>query len=384
MESKSQLVEEREKVKLMSREIYRILFLEDSPDDVELMEHELSESRVKFISKRIDSRKEFIGSVFDFRPDVILADYSLSMFNGMQAYQLLKKEKITVPFILVTGVLSEQLALECLKEGVDDFILKSSFKRLPAAIINAVKKKESEEEKKQIAAELKKSHEELRLLLERNQVSIEEERKKIARDLHDELGQVLTALKIDISLFRKKLTSGQTLSAETINEEFGGLNKTVDKIASSVKEISAGLRPDSLDALGIFEAIRNQVAEFEKRNSIKCSLFLPEEDIELSKKLSIAIFRIVQEALTNVARHSQAKFVQIYLDIKDETLFIEIMDDGIGIDDAQIKSSKSLGIIGLRERVQLLNGKFMIGKARRGGTKVSIIIPLNRNHSEND
>ncbi|GHN02220.1 hypothetical protein WSM22_37090 [Cytophagales bacterium WSM2-2] len=374
----SEMVIEMGKTRTLPRDFYRILFLEDNPDDAELMEHELHEAKVQFISKRIDKKKDFIDTVASFQPDVILADYSLSMFNGMQAFQLLKKENTYVPFILVTGVLSEKLALECLKEGVDDFILKSSFKRLPAAIVNAVKKRESEEEKRLIAAELKKSHEELRLLLNRHQISIEEERINIARDLHDELGQVLTALKIDISLLRKKLTSKE-FTSKTIDEEFAVINRTVDKIASSVKEISSGLRPDSLDDLGVWEAIRWQAKEFEKRSSIKCTLSLPDDDLALDEKLSIAVFRIVQETLTNVARHSQARMVEIYLDVRENMLFLEVLDDGVGIEDEQIRSSKSLGIIGLRERVQLLDGRFMIGKARRGGTKVFIIIPLKQN-----
>lgn len=362
-----------------STEVYLILFLEDSPDDVELMEHELTESGMQFTSRRVDNKDQFVKEVIDFRPDIILADYSLPAFNGMQAFRKLKEENLLVPFILVTGVLSEKLALDCLKEGVDDFILKSSFKRLPAAIISAMRKREMEEEKNRISNELKKSHEELRLLVNRHQISIEEERMNIARDLHDELGQVLTALKIDIAMLRKKLTSGKRLSEQIINEEFAAISKTVDKIAMSAKEISAGLRPETLDDLGILDAIQWQATEFEKRNKIACQLYLPHEHLEITKELSIALFRIVQEALTNVARHSMATLVQIYLDSRDNVLFLEILDNGKGIEDEKIKSSKSLGIIGLRERVQLLHGHFFIGKAKGGGTKVSIMIPTIKN-----
>jgi signal transduction histidine kinase len=106
---------------------------------------------------------------------------------------------------------------------------------------------------------------------------------------------------------------------------------------------------------------------------------LPHDHLELTKELSIALFRIVQEALTNVARHSMATMVQIYLDLRDNVLFLEIIDNGKGIEDEKIKSSKSLGIIGLRERVQLLHGHFFIGKAKGGGTKVSIMIPTTKN-----
>lgn len=374
----SLLVDDLNDMEFESSDIYQILFLEDNADDVELMEHELHESGMQFTSRRVDNKDKFIKEVIDFSPDIILADYSLTAFNGMEAFRKLKSENLTVPFILVTGVLSEKLALDCLKEGVDDFILKSSFKRLPAAVISAIRKKEMQEEKKRIALELKKSHEELRLLVNRHQISIEEERMNIARDLHDELGQVLTALKIDIAMLRKKLTSGKPMSEQAIQDEFASINKTIDKITTSAKEISAGLRPETLDDLGILDAIQWQATEFEKRNQITCQLFLSTDHLDITKELSIALFRIVQEALTNVARHSGATAVQIYLDSLDNVLFLEILDNGKGIEDEKIKSSKSLGIIGLRERVQLLHGNFFIGKAKGGGTKVSIMIPITK------
>jgi signal transduction histidine kinase len=359
-----------------SGDIYQILFLEDNPDDVELMEQELKEAGMQFTSHRVDNKNQFIKDAIDFQPDIVLADYSLSMFNGMQAFRMMKENGIAVPFILVTGVLSEKLALDCLKEGVDDFILKSSFKRLPSAIISAIRKKELEDEQTRMSDELKKSHEELRLLVNRHQISIEEERMNIARDLHDELGQVLTALKIDIAMLRKRLTSGKKMTEQTINDEFAAISKMVDKITMSAKAISAGLRPEALDDLGILESIQWQAAEFEKRNKINCQLYLPNDHLELTKELSIALFRIVQEGLTNVARHSLASLVQIYLDSRDNVLFLEILDNGKGIEDEKIKSSKSLGIIGLRERVMLLSGQFFIGKAKGGGTKISIMIPV--------
>jgi two-component system sensor histidine kinase UhpB len=367
---------ECEEIDLNLDEVHQILFLEDNPDDVELMEHELREAGVRFMSRRVDGKNEFVNEVKDFKPDVILADYSLPMFNGMQAFRILKEKRITVPFILVTGVLSEKLALDCINEGIDDFILKSSFKRLPTAITGAIRKKEKEEEKNRFASELKKSHEELRLLVNKHHASIEEERMNIARDLHDELGQVLTALKIDITMLRKKLMSGKEMNKQIIGNEFDSISKTVDEIAKSARQISAGLRPEALDDLGVFAAIQWLVNEFEKKNKIICHLYLPNEQIELAKKISIALFRMVQETLTNVARHSFATFVQIHIDIRDNILFLEILDNGKGIDDHKIRGSNSLGIIGLRERVQLLNGQFFIRRAKAGGTKVSIIVPL--------
>jgi signal transduction histidine kinase len=354
---------------------FRIVFLEDNPDDVELITHELNEAGLKFKSVRVDTKKEFINVVKEFSPSVILADYSLSTFNGIEAFQMLKDEKINIPFILVTGVLSEQMALQCIRDGIDDFVLKSNFKRLPQAIFNAIEKRKSEREKIRITQELKKSHNELRLLLNRHQISVEEERMIIARDLHDELGQVLTALKIDIMMLWKNISSGKITMKERIDTEFEGIVETVDKITKAVKDISSGLRPETLDELGFVEAIKIHAAEFERRSKIKCKTILPKNDVNLSKDLAIALFRIVQEALTNVARHAAASTAEIKVSSINGRIHLLITDNGKGITDSEINSSQSLGIIGLRERVRLLNGEFQIGPAEEGGTSISVIVP---------
>src|SRR5260221_13191914 len=248
---------------------YKILFLEDDPDDVEFIREELDEAKVDFISRQVETKQDFLAEIEDFHPDIVLADYSLPSFNGMKAFDLLKKMDVHIPFILVTGALSEQLALECLSQGVDDFILKSSFKRLPAAIAGAIKKKESEKEKIRMASELKKSHEELQLLLGRHQIAREEERTTIARDLHDELGQALTGLKIDISMLWKKLVSGKISSTQVVDDEFGSIMKLIDKTMQSAKRISSGLRPEILDELGVVEAIQWLGHEVQIRKKIR-------------------------------------------------------------------------------------------------------------------
>jgi signal transduction histidine kinase len=356
---------------------YRILFLEDNPDDVELMLHELNEANVKFVSSHVSKKEHILQQVYDFEPDVILVDYSFPSFNGMDAFRMIRQIKKYIPFILVTGAMSEKMALECLKEGVDDFILKSSFKRLPAAILSAIEKKETERERNRISSELKKSHNELKVLFKRQQTAREEERLSIARDMHDELGQVLTALKIDITMLGKRMVSGkQPMDNETISNEFNVIIKLVDQITQSVKRISSGLRPEILDELGILEAIRCQAQEFEQRSQIESITFLPAKELSIERDFAIAIFRIVQEALTNVARHAQATQVVIQLKIKGDNLFLEISDNGKGISREEIESSKSFGLIGLRERVSSFNGKFDIYKKQSGGTVVSAVMPL--------
>src|SRR6478609_2796121 len=303
---------------------YKIFFLEDNADDIELMQHELNEAKLSYTSAVTGKKTDFLNLILDFQPDVILADYSLSGFNGVQAFKIVRDEGLFIPFILVTGALSENLALECLKVGIDDFVLKTSFKRLPSSVVNAVEKKETEKEKNRIALELAKSHEELRLLVNHHHTSLEDERIIIARDLHDELGQVLTALKIDINMLSKKITGNKSLSPDFITTEFQLMSTRVDQITQSVRRISSGLRPETLDALGIVESIRSQTSEFEKRFKITCKTFLPGDPLNVSRDLSIAIYRIVQESLTNVARHAMASLVEIHVMQTGALLLLEI------------------------------------------------------------
>jgi two-component system, NarL family, sensor histidine kinase UhpB len=360
----------------MMEQMYKILFLEDNLDDVELMEHELRNAKINFTSTQVSRKKDILSRVQEFEPNIILVDYTLPSFNGIEAFRMIRQERKYIPFILVSGALSEQVALEFLEEGVDDFILKSSFKRLPAAVVNAVRKKEDEKERNKIGLELKKSHSELMSLIERQDRAIEDERTNIARDLHDELGQVLTALKIDVSMLKRSVLSGKPLNG--VEAEFKSITDLIDRITHSVKRISRGLRPEALEDLGIMEAIRYQVLEFGKRNNIDCDLHLPTSAPKLDNTLSITLFRIVQEALTNIMRHAQASSVQVQLEVQDEGLLLTISDDGVGISNNEIESSKSLGLIGLRERVRALKGRFSITGSPGGGTAITVMLPINK------
>jgi two-component system invasion response regulator UvrY len=139
-----------------------ILFLEDEAHDVALMKRALDKEVIKYIPKWVATKKDFLEALKNFSPDVVIADYSLPMFNGMHAFRLFKEQKMVIPFILATGSLDDQLALECMNEGVDDFILKENFNRLPTVIIRNLAIKEKERESALLLTELEKSKEELK------------------------------------------------------------------------------------------------------------------------------------------------------------------------------------------------------------------------------
>ncbi len=227
-------------------------------------------------------------------------------------------------------------------------------------------------ERKQAEEKLRRTSRLLRELATHLQSVREEERTMIAQEIHDELGQVLTALKIQISLLANKLNDDQ----EPLKQKINSLSDMIDASVESVQKISAKLRPGILDELGLIAAIEWQSEEFEKMTNVKCSLVLPKEEVTLEKDKSTAIFRIFQEALTNIARHSQASKVQISLLNYQSNIFLEIQDNGKGITQDQIKDFKSLGIHGMEERALVFGGQVYIEGIAGKGTKVKVEIPI--------
>ncbi|MES2618759.1 MAG: response regulator transcription factor [Bacteroidota bacterium] len=150
---------------------YKILFLEDNPQDVELMKRELDKTGLKNSYLHVSNKQDFLSALTEFIPDIVLADYSMPMFNGMHAFKLFKDMGLNVPFILVTGSLTENLAMECQSEGVDDFMLKASFKRLPEVLLRNLKLKKVELEKQKISAELELKNAELKMLYEKAEIA---------------------------------------------------------------------------------------------------------------------------------------------------------------------------------------------------------------------
>ena len=227
-------------------------------------------------------------------------------------------------------------------------------------------------ERKQAEEKLRRSSKLLRELATHLQSIREEERTMIAQEIHDELGQVLTALKIQVSLLANKLRSDQ----EPIKQKINSLSKMIDSSVESVQKISSKLRPGILDELGLIAAIEWQAEEFEKLTNVKCSLVIPKEELNLGKDKSTAIFRILQEALTNIARHSEATRAQISLLNYQSNIFLEIQDNGKGISQEQIKDFKSLGIHGMEERAMVFGGQVYIEGIAGKGTIVKVEIPI--------
>jgi PAS domain S-box-containing protein len=229
-----------------------------------------------------------------------------------------------------------------------------------------------------IQNELQDSREQLRNLSVYLESVREQERTNIAREIHDELAQSLTALKMDVSWLDHRLPS----DAQSLSEKTKSMTKLIDSTIQIVKRISAELRPGVLDDLGLVAAIEWQAEEFQSRTGISCNVKVDPQDLMVDQDRSTAIFRIFQETLTNVARHAHATRVSVVLKERGERLTLRVRDNGTGITEEQIVAPQSFGLIGIRERVHPWGGKVSIKGIPGKGTTVMVNMELA--HSNND
>jgi PAS domain S-box-containing protein len=227
-------------------------------------------------------------------------------------------------------------------------------------------------ERQRAEEELRKSRDQLRALAARLQSVREEERTYIAREIHDELGQACTAIKMDLALIGRKLTKRQTALRAKVDSSI----QLVDGTIVTLRRLASELRPRTLDDLGLPAALEAQAQEFESRTGIHCSVTLPEDPLTLDTDRSTAIFRIFQESLTNVARHAHATRVEARLRRENDRIIFQVFDNGTGFDPEVAKARKSLGLIGMQERALLLNGDFKTEGMPGSGTTMTLTIPL--------
>jgi signal transduction histidine kinase len=227
-------------------------------------------------------------------------------------------------------------------------------------------------DRKRVEVELKNSRQQLRDFSTHLQTVLEEERTRISREIHDELGQQLTILKMELSYVSKRLAKSQG----SLRARMDSMTKLVESTIQTVRKISTEMRPGVLDDLGLTAAMEWQVEEFKKRTGIDARFTARPEEITPDPGRSTTIFRIFQETLTNIVRHAGADQVQIHLERTEAQLIMEVSDNGRGITEEQIANSNSLGLLGIRERVLLWGGTVQIHGVPERGTTLLVKIPL--------
>ncbi|MGK2862968.1 MAG: PAS domain S-box protein [Chitinophagaceae bacterium] len=475
----------------------RILMLEDDPIDAEIIQWALVENKECIFNVAVN-KEAYCTALDEFSPDLILADNALPRFNAKEALEILQQRSLNIPFILVTGTVSEEFAANIIRLGADDYILKDRLARLPAAINSALHRKRfeaavkhsedvrrlimnaaldaivcinpsgiitiwnSQAEKmfgwkedeiigkrleetiipesyreahrhgfnhylqtgegpilnkvfeisalhfsgeefpvelaivpvnkgsdeffcafirditirKKEEEKLQHSYEEIRRLASHLQEVREEERLIISREIHDQLGQQLTVMKMDISWLNKRLNLSKN---DVANEKLVELNAMVDETIKTVRKIAADLRPSLLDDLGLGAAIEWHLSDFEKRAGIAVHYKGINEELLLPIVSKTGLFRIVQESLTNIARYAKAKNIDVSLEKNNGNILLTIQDDGIGFDPEKIALKKTLGIVGMRERTAMMGGNYEISSTQGKGTITKVNVPLPSN-----
>ncbi len=472
-----------------------ILIIEDVVHDAEFIEAELKESGLRFRARRLCNRQDFLAALREFHPDIILSDFTLPTFDALQALQLLRKLNLEIPFILVTGTRSEEVAVECIREGADDYILKASLKRLPTSIKNAIQKKAMERASVEAESALRRSEEQYRLIAEntRDLISMvdvdgcflyaspahraslgylpddlagtqlielvhpddraalataweqslqhrenrtaeirmrhkdgtyrifesignwifdeqqrpqraviisrditrrkeseetlrrlptlireaqESERRRVARELHDSVIQILSSVKFRLQAIEEKVaatdegTWRDTLKAKA----------ALEKAIGEVRRISRNLRPSELDDLGLAPALRSLCAEFGERTGMAVNLTIHRLPKAIPDDLELNLYRIIQEALGNIEKHSRATKVSLRVARQASKLCATISDNGCGFDPGAPRSRRGkaggMGLVDMRERAALLGGGCQLRSLPGSGTEISVEMPL--------
>lgn len=334
----------------------------------------------KFLCKRgfefhsAPTARQGLDQARSIRPDVVLLENILPDMDGIELLRLLRGDEhlSTVPVIMLSGRSDEALRIRALRAGADDFVAKPfSSKELVARIHANVRMAQARRAagwRESELVPLRHSQQELRTLLETIQNVRSEERRLLAREVHDQLGQLLTAAKIDIRLLEERVRNGEALDNEEMLRELGSARSSIDQALTSVQDISILLRPPALEDNGLVGALRWHAIDFQRRFNITCTVKHVEAGyMEPPRFVAGELFRICQEALTNVLRHAAATAVVIEVSVRGRTLLVRVCDNGVGIARGAADGPNAFGIAGIRERASSIRAKLRIhGRPGRG------------------
>ena len=358
-----------------------ILIVDDNPSNVLAMQSVLASLGARLVTA--SSGEEALRRVLEDDFAAILMDVRMPGIDGFTTAKLIRDRSRSryTPIIFMTATHEDAAsmfrgyeagAVDYMPKPVIPEVLRSKLKVFMGLYDMNRMLSEELAERGRTEERLRSSEENLRALAARLQNAREEERIHIAREIHDELGQALTGLKYDIESMAKGVKAE---GAEVVPERASGLCQQIDRIINSVRRIASGLRPEVLDEIGLSAAVEWQAREFQRRTGIRCTVEISPAFPDPDRERSTALFRIFQELLTNVARHAGATRVNVQL-TNGHQLSLKVEDNGRGIQEQEYVSPRSLGFLGLRERVLAFGGSIDVKGQAGKGTTVAVAIPL--------
>lgn len=361
----------------------RVLHLEDNDVDAAVFAAAANRSSRRLDVERVGSLAEFRAVLAERTPHLICADHLLPDGEAREDLRKTSLRHPDIPIIIITGAGEEEVAVAYLKSGAADYLSKQKLHLFPEALEQVLEKYRSkwlhtwsEMERSRLTAELL-------ALVRRVELDRDEEKKSLSRDIHDQLGQELTALKLGLYWMDGRIRKADDEEwrsnpfKEGILAKIDSLVELNTSIIKQVRNIAHSLRPVVLDQVGLSAGLESLVHDFNRRESTFCGLHITNLP-DLEQGLRTDIFRIVQEALTNISRHSDANLAYVRLQGRKGELVLEVGDDGKGMDSDRTKPSsvQGLGMVGMRERARNHDAQILVDSKKDMGTSITIRFAL--------
>lgn len=354
----------------------RILHLEDSTLDHELVKRALKKAEACVELTRVDTLEDFSLTLTQSRFSVILADYRLAGFTALDAWKILQQHHLQTPFVLLSGAIGESAAVAAIKMGISDYLPKEDMGKLWRVLERTIEIHRIQQEKEAADFELAESEKRLASFAEHLQITIEQERAAIAREIHDDIGGSLAAVRFDLAWMSRHTTDTAALS------HLSAANDMLTHALEASQRIMMNLRPAVLDQ-GLVAAVHWLATSFSKRTGLPVTVRAPHKIDGLPKPVQLAAYRTTQEALTNVGKYAHCSQVQIELSDTEGVLTLEITDDGVGISEQDLAKVGSFGIRGLKERARTVDGWLDVSAQTGRGTSIILSIPLSPDENNN-
>ena len=356
-----------------SLEPLEILHLEDNDIDAAIFKAASLRCSRELVVQRVASIGEFTKALETSKPHLICADHLLPDGSALDAIQEALHQHPEVPFLVITGAGEEDLAVDYLKAGAAHYLSKRKLDLFPEVLDTVLETFRTKTLHAWSEIERQRLTEELMALIKKVAEDQDEEKRSLSRDIHDQLGQELTALKLGLYWVENQIRKlNPDAGQDGILEKIDQLIALNTSIIGEVRNIAHALRPVVLDQVGLSAGLETLVQDFNRRETTFCGLNLqPLPD--LSEGLRTDIFRIVQEALTNISRHANANLAYVSLSVQSETIVLEIGDDGKGVPKPESNTPVAgLGMVGMRERARNHGAKFNVSSKDQMGTSIVI------------
>lgn len=362
----------------------KILLLEDIHDDVGLIERVLLRQGMKFETMRVDTREEFTNALLSFRPDVILSDHALPQFNSLEALSICRQEGFYIPFILVTGTVSEEFAVNCLKQGADDYVLKTNLVRLPSAIINSLKQREHEKKRRDAEGVLREQNQQL--------VKINKELDSfvysVSHNLRAPLMSVLGLLNL-VQLENEKAKTGMDPYFEMMQHSIHKLDETLKEILDYSRNARSELSSGPVDLEKLIDESFEKLRYLDGFDTIRktVNVTMPVSLVTDGYRLSVIFNNLVSNAIKYRDPHKNS-YLDIHATVTEGTLEFIFRDNGIGISDdlaprifdmffraTEKSEGAGLGLYIVKETVDKMGGTIKVDSKLGEGTAFKIIVP---------